>query len=143
MGVSMHEIFHLVHMHHVRRNGREMADWNRACDFAINPAVIKAGATLPAGMLLDPAFAGLGSEEIYRTLQAAKPKPAEDGEDGEKTPQEASEDGEDNGEPQDSSRTARTLASRPRVREKATARAARTARAGPHRPDSIRGNAAA
>lgn len=103
MGVYMHEIFHLVHMHHVRRNGREMADWNRACDFAINPAVIKAGATLPAGMLLDPAFAGLGSEEIYRTLQAAKPKPAEDGEDGEKTPQEASEDGEDNGEPQDGS----------------------------------------
>ena len=104
MGVYMHEIFHLVHLHHVRRNGREMADWNRACDFAINPAVIKAVRLFPAGVLLDPAYAGYRLRgNLPGTLQAAKPKPAEDGEDGEKTPQDASEDGEDNGEPQDGS----------------------------------------
>ncbi len=42
--------------------------WNEAADLAINPILIGNGFTLPAGALIDPAFANLSAEEIYARL---------------------------------------------------------------------------
>ena len=72
IGVLAHEVSHPALGHHVRRGNRELATWNKACDFAINPGLIRAGFVLPKGALIDPAFDGLGAEQIYAALKAAE-----------------------------------------------------------------------
>ena len=67
-GVTAHEVMHCAAGHHVRRGNRDLKRWNKACDFAINADLIAAGFTLPAGALINKAFAGLGAEEIYKIL---------------------------------------------------------------------------
>jgi predicted metal-dependent peptidase len=54
--------------HQCRRGSRDPELWNEAADFAINPILIANGFTLPAGALIDPAFANLSAEEIYARL---------------------------------------------------------------------------
>jgi predicted metal-dependent peptidase len=73
-GVIVHEIFHVSLRHHTRRAGRDPEQWNIACDLAINPLVLAAGFKLPADVLLDSRFAGMGAEEIYaaRAAEARK-----------------------------------------------------------------------
>jgi len=63
-----HEVLHCVLGHHCRRGKRDAELWNRAADLAINPMLVANGFTLPAGALLDGAFAGLSAEEIYARL---------------------------------------------------------------------------
>lgn len=82
--VIAHEVMHNANLHHTRRGNRDQADWNKACDYVINPDLIAAGFTLPAGALVNPDFAGLGAEEVYRLLQKQGQdgngaKPAQDG----------------------------------------------------------------
>lgn len=67
-GVIAHEVMHCANGHHVRRGNRDAARWNKACDYAINPDLIAAGFSLPKGALINPAFANLGAEEIFRQL---------------------------------------------------------------------------
>src|SRR5579885_32772 len=67
--VLAHEVLHCALAHHCRRGTRKPDRWNEACDYAVNPILIENGMTLPAGVLVNPAFAGLGAEEIYARLR--------------------------------------------------------------------------
>lgn len=63
-----HEIYHVMLLHHTRRGGRDVKKWNYACDYAINPLLVKEGFTLPDGGLLEPAYEGMTAEQIYDML---------------------------------------------------------------------------
>ncbi len=67
-GTLAHEVLHCALGHHCRRGSRDPGLWNEAADLAINPILIGNGFTLPAGALIDPAFANLSAEEIYARL---------------------------------------------------------------------------
>ncbi|WP_315799326.1 DUF2201 family putative metallopeptidase [Bradyrhizobium sp. SZCCHNR3078] len=66
-----HEVQHLALKHHTRRGDRDVLRWNRACDYAVNPILVRAGFHLPDGMLLDAQYDGLNAEAIYRILKQA------------------------------------------------------------------------
>src|SRR5437016_9310790 len=79
--VLAHEALHAALLHPLRRNGRDLGQWNVACDHAINlqledcnqAAKVKGKAqpfpwpNLP-GILKDPRFASQSAEEIYAQL---------------------------------------------------------------------------
>ena len=67
-GVIAHEVMHVALAHHCRRGERERQLWNEAADYAINPILLDNGITLPADLLVDPAFRDLSAEEIYARL---------------------------------------------------------------------------
>lgn len=71
-GVLIHEILHCTFEHMARRGYRSHYDWNRACDYAINPIVYESGFTLPDGCLFESAFKGKSADEIYSDLMARK-----------------------------------------------------------------------
>jgi predicted metal-dependent peptidase len=62
-----HAVKHLLHLHPARRRGRNLHDWDIACDLAINPAIggLPETAPLPAHLGLEE---GLAAEEYYRLL---------------------------------------------------------------------------
>lgn len=62
-----HAVKHLLHLHMARRKGRNLHDWDIACDLAINPTV----EGLPGDALLPERFGcpdGLAAEEYYALL---------------------------------------------------------------------------
>ena len=62
-----HLVTHLLHLHMLRRKGRNLHDWDIACDLAINPAI----ADLPQDALQPGDYgleAGLAAEEYYSRL---------------------------------------------------------------------------
>lgn len=62
-----HLVKHLLHLHPLRRKGRNQHDWDIACDLAINPGV----ADLPDDALLPAQYDvpdGLAAEEYYELL---------------------------------------------------------------------------
>lgn len=63
-----HEVMHCACGHPWRESGRQHNKWNQAADYAINPILIDAGMTLPAGALNDPAYHGKSAEWIYDRL---------------------------------------------------------------------------
>jgi len=67
-GVTVHEIMHIILMHHLRRGDRNFRTWNMACDYAINLILIDQGFTLPKGCLFESKFEGMEAEEIYSQL---------------------------------------------------------------------------
>jgi predicted metal-dependent peptidase len=67
-GTLAHEVMHCALGHQCRRGTRDPGLWNEAADFAVNPILVSNGFTLPAGALIDPAFANLSAEEIYARL---------------------------------------------------------------------------
>ena len=76
MSVIAHEVLHVAFCHHLRRNGRDQARWNRACDYAINWILVASGVfRLPEGGLFDEQYKGMTAEQIYNKL------PTEDEED--------------------------------------------------------------
>jgi predicted metal-dependent peptidase len=110
-GVLCHEIMHKANGHNLRRGGRDPFLWNVACDYAINPLILKGKMILPKGGLNDPKYSGMSAEEIY-LREMAKPKPApqptqkgtqapqpggkgDDASDGDKDPSEAENEAED------------------------------------------------
>jgi predicted metal-dependent peptidase len=72
MGLICHEVLHVADGHCWRRGGRDPGIWNEACDYAINPVVLKSY-PLPKGGLLEPAYAGKAPEMIYGKLTQPKP----------------------------------------------------------------------
>jgi len=72
-GVLAHEVMHITLLHHCRMEGRDLQQWNRACDYAINPILIKAGLQLPEGRLVDPRYDGHSAEHIYEQLPPPPP----------------------------------------------------------------------
>jgi predicted metal-dependent peptidase len=67
-GTLAHEVLHCALGHQCRRGERDSRLWNEAADFAVNPILIGNGFALPAGALIDPAFANMSAEEIYARL---------------------------------------------------------------------------
>jgi predicted metal-dependent peptidase len=62
-----HLVKHLMHLHMLRRKGRNQHDWDICCDLAINPAIDD----LPADSLRPGDFGmsdGLAAEEYYEAL---------------------------------------------------------------------------
>lgn len=62
-----HLVKHLLHLHPLRRKGRNRHDWDISCDLAINPGI----ADLPETALLPEYFGvedGLAAEEYYDRL---------------------------------------------------------------------------
>jgi len=71
-GVFSHEVLHCVFDHTTRRGERDPEDWNRACDYAINPILLDAGFKLP-DPLYDPKYKGMTAEQIYPLIHKKKP----------------------------------------------------------------------
>lgn len=67
-GVLAHEVSHCALGHHCRRGNRKKRLWNVACDYAINPILLKNGLVLPAGALVNPDYEDLSAEQIYDRL---------------------------------------------------------------------------
>lgn len=69
-GLTAHEVMHCTGNHHTRRGDRDPKLWNMACDYAINPLVVKSGLVLPEGALLDDKYDDKWSAEaIYTDLK--------------------------------------------------------------------------
>lgn len=66
--VLAHEALHCALSHFARRQHRVRHRWDLACDFAINPLLIKDGLTPPPNALYQPMFDGMTAEEIYPML---------------------------------------------------------------------------
>jgi len=82
-----HEALHCALSHFARRNHRIKQRWDVACDFAINPLLLKDGLKPPPGALILDVFDGLAAEEIYPSLddnsnQRSLDKHLYDGDDG-------------------------------------------------------------
>ncbi len=73
IGILAHEVLHCALLHPYRRGSRDKDNWNKACDYAINLDLTKAGFTLPPDCLLDQQYAGMSADVIYAKL-SAKPK---------------------------------------------------------------------
>jgi predicted metal-dependent peptidase len=67
-GLVGHLVMHQVCKHHLRRGDRDPAQWNAACDHAINWILLDAGLTLPDGYLDNPEWRGKTADEIYDLL---------------------------------------------------------------------------
>lgn len=83
VGLVAHEVMHNAMAHCCRREGREMRDWNVACDLAINDILRDAGVTLPPGALFpgEGRFSGMESglaAETYYSRIGAKENPPGD-----------------------------------------------------------------
>lgn len=63
--VLAHEALHCALSHFARRQHRVKSRWDVACDYAINPLLIKEGFEQPPGTLWDQSFDGMTAEEIY------------------------------------------------------------------------------
>lgn len=68
IGVIVHEVNHCASLHHVRMGFRPIEQWNVACDYPTNENVLKAGFTLPNGLLVNPEFYGMSGEDVYNVL---------------------------------------------------------------------------
>jgi len=104
-GVIAHEVMHCALRHPYRMGARKHELWNKACDYAINDLLIAQGFTLPANVLLDPQYSGMGAEQIYALLDKQQQEDGDNGEqDGEQpgqvvpAPQPGSGDGDEEGE---------------------------------------------
>jgi predicted metal-dependent peptidase len=74
-----HECYHVALGHHLRRRGRDLGRWNRACDYAVNALLLADSFTLFPGALLEPAFGNASAEAIYEELEAAERDPGASG----------------------------------------------------------------
>jgi len=66
--VLAHEALHCALSHFARRQHRVRHRWDVACDYAINPLLIKDGLKPPLGALRDSRFEGMTAEEIYPSI---------------------------------------------------------------------------
>jgi predicted metal-dependent peptidase len=66
-----HEALHCALSHFARREHRVKARWDKACDLAINPILIREGMTAVPGALYDVGFEGMMAEEIYPYVKEA------------------------------------------------------------------------
>lgn len=72
-GLIAHEVMHCALGHPWRREGREQKRFNVACDYALNPELLKSSFELPDGALQDPQFDGKSAEWIYDRLPPSPP----------------------------------------------------------------------
>jgi len=63
-----HEALHCALTHFARRGHRNRQRWDVACDFAINPLLVRDGLKPPPGALIMDEFEGMTAEEIYPAI---------------------------------------------------------------------------
>jgi len=68
MGVLLHEVMHPAFFHLTRRGHRDPTVWNMACDYAINPLLIKYNIRLPDDALVDDKYDDWSADAIYNDL---------------------------------------------------------------------------
>lgn len=73
----VHEIMHVILLHHLRIGGKDPKTWNEACDYVVNPLIKNAGFQLPEGALFNHKFANMSAEDVYKLLQQQKQKEEE------------------------------------------------------------------
>lgn len=73
-GLLKHEVMHVAHMHHLRRQQRDHQRWNMAGDYVINAMLKEAGVDLPEGGLVDLTYKDMSTEHVYNLIP-----PGEDG----------------------------------------------------------------
>lgn len=66
--VLAHEALHCALSHFARRQHRIKRRWDLACDFAINPLLLKDGLRPPPGVMVEERFEGMTAEEIYPSI---------------------------------------------------------------------------
>lgn len=76
LGVIVHELFHIILKHMLRRSNRDPKKWNVAADHAINLILLKEGFQLPAGGLWDEQYKDMMAEKIYDLLPDQPQDPA-------------------------------------------------------------------
>ncbi len=67
--ILAHEALHCALSHFARREHRLKHRWDIACDYAINPILIKEGLKAPPGSLSEKTYEGMTAEEIYPYIQ--------------------------------------------------------------------------
>jgi predicted metal-dependent peptidase len=72
MGCLAHEVSHCAYLHHTRRGHMDPSEYNKAADYSMNRDLIAGGFKFPKGVLVDPRFDGLYTEEIYAILMREK-----------------------------------------------------------------------
>ena len=98
VGVTAHEVWHTVLMHHLRRGNRNPMVWNMAADYGVN-LIITAGSeafTLPEVNLCESRFRDMGCEKVYDILLAENPPPPQD-EEGDSKPCDGGKGGDGEG----------------------------------------------
>ena len=63
--VLAHEALHCALSHFARRLNRNKQRWDIACDYAINPILLKDDLKPPPGILYERSYEGMTAEEIY------------------------------------------------------------------------------
>ncbi len=63
--VLIHEALHCALTHFARRGNRDKHKWDLACDFAINPLLVKEGFHPPLDVPIFQQYTGMIAEEIY------------------------------------------------------------------------------
>jgi len=63
--VLIHEALHCALTHFSRRGNRDKHKWDLACDFAINPLLVKEGFNPPLDIQIFRKYRGMIAEEIY------------------------------------------------------------------------------
>lgn len=80
MFLCLHESMHVILMHIWRRDGRDPALFNIACDAVINRTLLNRKYTMPSeGVLIDWVTEEMGSEEVYAKLMHDAPKQKQKG----------------------------------------------------------------
>jgi predicted metal-dependent peptidase len=68
VGLVAGTVMHPAMLHHTRRNGRDLAKWNKACDYSIADILKDSKLTMPEDMMAGPQYAGMSAEHIYQLL---------------------------------------------------------------------------
>jgi predicted metal-dependent peptidase len=67
--VLAHEALHCALSHFARREHRVKKRWDIACDYAVNPILLKDDLKPPPGILNERSYDGMTAEEIYPYIQ--------------------------------------------------------------------------
>ncbi len=82
MGLTLHELYHVMLKHLTRIGDRDREKYAYACDYAINIQLTDEGYELPPGGLLDEKFRGMSVEQIYDKIETIEiPTPTWGGDD--------------------------------------------------------------
>lgn len=69
----LHESMHVAYLHMVRLQDRDAQRFNMAADYVINLQLVDRGFKMPKVGLLDRAYAGMPTEEVYKLLPPVPP----------------------------------------------------------------------
>jgi predicted metal-dependent peptidase len=67
--ILAHEALHCALSHFARRQHRNKFRWDLACDYAINPLLLKDDLKPPPGVWIEESYEGMTAEEIYPFIQ--------------------------------------------------------------------------